>query len=71
VTSETWTSPELRITVRLVKDDPRTGKVTTELTNIDRSDPAPSLFKPPVGYAVVDNMDVLRAWGIGTLNPQP
>jgi len=71
VTSETWTSPELRITVRQVKDDPRTGKVTTELTNIDRSDPAPSLFKPPVGYAVVDNMDVLRAWGIGTLNPQP
>jgi len=71
VTSETWTSPELRITVRLVKDDPRTGKVTTELTNIDRSDPALSLFKPPVGYTVVDNMDALRAWGIGTLNPQP
>jgi hypothetical protein len=71
VTSETWTSPELRITVRQVKDDPRTGKVTTELSNIDRSDPAPSLFKPPVGYTVVDNMDALQAWGIGTLNPQP
>jgi len=54
VTTETWTSPDLKITVRRVTDDPRTGKVTTELTNIDRSDPAPSLFKAPEGYTVVE-----------------
>lgn len=54
LTSETWTSPDLKITARQVTDDPRTGKATTELTNIDRSDPAPSLFKAPDGYTVVE-----------------
>jgi len=54
VTTETWTSPDLKIAVRRVTDDPRTGKVTTELTNIDRTDPDPSLFKVPEGYTVVE-----------------
>jgi hypothetical protein len=54
VTSETWTSPDLKITARQMTDDPRTGKVTTELTNIERSDPAPSLFKAPEGYTVME-----------------
>jgi len=54
VTSETWTSPELKIAVRQITDDPRTGKVTAELTNIDRTDPDPALFKPPTGYKLMD-----------------
>jgi hypothetical protein len=52
--SETWTSPELKITVRQMTNDPRTGKVTTEFTSIDRSDPDPALFKAPEGYKVMD-----------------
>jgi hypothetical protein len=54
VTSETWTSPDLKITVRQITDDPRSGKVTTELTNITRTDPDPALFQAPEGYTVRD-----------------
>jgi TonB family protein len=54
VTSETWTSPDLKITVRQITDDPRSGKVTTELTDITRTDPDPALFQAPEGYAVRD-----------------
>lgn len=54
IVSETWTSPDLKITVRLVTDDPRTGRVTIELTAVNRSEPDPELFKIPEGYTVVD-----------------
>jgi hypothetical protein len=49
VVSETWTSAELKTTVRQMSSDPRTGTVTTELSGIDRSEPDPALFKPPAG----------------------
>ena len=54
VTSETWISLELKIIVRQITNDPRYGKVITELTNIDRSDPDSALFQPPHGYAIED-----------------
>jgi hypothetical protein len=50
VVSETWTSPDLSYTVLQTSSDPRSGKITTELTNIDRSEPDPALFKVPEGY---------------------
>ncbi len=50
VTSETWISPELKTTLRQTTSDPRTGTVTTELSNIDRSEPDPALFNPPAGF---------------------
>jgi hypothetical protein len=65
VTSETWTSPELKATVRQMTSDPRTGTVTTELTNIDRSEPDPALFKPPAGSRLTDVPDPTAA-GSGT-----
>lgn len=54
IVSETWMSPDLQMMVRQMTDDPRTGKLTVELTTIDRSDPDPSLFKVPEGYTVMD-----------------
>ncbi len=54
VASETWTSPDLKTTVRQTTSDPRTGKVTVELSNIDRSEPDPALFKPPVGSKTLE-----------------
>jgi hypothetical protein len=54
IVSETWTSPDLKITVRQMTDDPRTGKMTIELTTVDRSDPDPELFKVPQGYTVME-----------------
>ncbi|MFZ1087062.1 MAG: hypothetical protein WAN35_19025 [Terracidiphilus sp.] len=57
VVSETWTSADLKTTVRQVSSDPRTGTVTTELSNIDRSEPDPSLFKVPANVRVTDLPD--------------
>jgi hypothetical protein len=57
VIAETWISPELKTTVRRMTSDPRTGTVTTELSNIDRSEPDPALFKPPAGYKLMDLPD--------------
>jgi hypothetical protein len=65
VTSETWTSAELKITIRQMTSDPRTGTVTTELTNIDRSEPDAALFKPPAGSKLLDLPDPATA-GSGT-----
>jgi hypothetical protein len=52
VVSETWTSAELKTTVRLVSSDPRTGTVTLELSNIDRTEPDASLFTVPANVRV-------------------
>lgn len=57
VTSESWISPELKTTLRQTTSDPRTGTVSIEMSNIDRSEPAPELFKPPAGYKLVDLQD--------------
>jgi hypothetical protein len=54
VVSETWASPDLGYTIRQSNYDPRCGRITTELTNIDRVEPDPSLFKMPDGYKVME-----------------
>jgi hypothetical protein len=54
VVSETWTSAELKTTVRQMSSDPRTGTVTTELSSIDRTEPDPALFKPPARLKVAE-----------------
>jgi hypothetical protein len=54
IVSETWRSPELNINLLSVNDDPRTGKRTTEVTDLDRAEPDPSVFQVPEGYTVKD-----------------
>lgn len=53
-TSETWSSPDLQITVSAKHNDPRSGQSTYALTNIQRSDPPASLFQVPSDYAIKD-----------------
>jgi hypothetical protein len=65
VVSETWTSSELKTTVRQMSSDPRTGTVTTELSGIDRSEPDSALFKPPAGMQVAETPEPAAA-GSGT-----
>jgi hypothetical protein len=55
VTNELWISPDLKIIVRHVMDDPRSGISTTDVTDVVRGDPDPALFQAPEGYAVVDH----------------
>jgi hypothetical protein len=50
--NERWYSQELQAVVLSKNSDPRMGETTYRLTNIDRSEPDPSLFQVPADYKV-------------------
>ena len=52
IVSERWYSPELQLVVMSRHSDPRNGETTYKLTNINRSEPAKSLFEVPPGFTV-------------------
>jgi hypothetical protein len=52
VTSESWYSPELQVTVHSRYHDPRTGETVYRLVNIRRAEPSAELFKVPGDYEV-------------------
>jgi len=52
IVSERWYSPELQLVVMTRHSDPRSGETTYKLTNINRVEPAKSLFEVPAGYTV-------------------
>jgi hypothetical protein len=52
VVSEQWYSPDLQVVVKSTRSDPRTGQVTYTLSNIQRTEPAASLFTVPSDYTV-------------------
>ncbi len=52
ITTETWYSPDLKVLVMSKSSDPRMGDTTYTLTNIQRAEPAASLFQVPDDYTV-------------------
>lgn len=54
ITTEVWTSPDLKTTVLSKRNDPRMGKQTFKLTNIQRSEPDPSLFTVPSDFKITE-----------------
>ena len=44
----------MKLAIRQVQDDPRSGLHTMELTDIERAEPDPALFQVPEGYTVKD-----------------
>jgi len=52
IVNETWFAPSIGAVVQSITDDPRYGKTTYQLTNLQTSDPARSLFEPPADYKV-------------------
>ena len=52
IVSERWYSSELQLVVMTRHSDPRFGETTYKLTNINRAEPAKSLFEVPSGYTV-------------------
>jgi hypothetical protein len=52
IVMERWYSPELQVVVMMKHSDPRNGENTYKLVNINRSEPADSLFKVPSDYSV-------------------
>jgi len=60
IVSERWYSPELQIVVMSKRSDPRTGELVYRLTNINRGDPARSLFEAPADFTVREEKTELR-----------
>jgi hypothetical protein len=57
---ETWYSKELQLVVYSKNSDPRYGEQTYRLTNINRSEPDPSLFTVPADYKIVSESPVYK-----------
>jgi hypothetical protein len=55
VTSERWFSPELKITVMTKHNDPWAGELKTQFTNVNSSEPDPSVFTIPADYKVLED----------------
>ncbi|MBZ5621266.1 MAG: hypothetical protein LAQ69_21440 [Acidobacteriia bacterium] len=53
-TTESWTSPELKLSVLSKSNDPRTGQNTFRIANLSRTPPDPALFLAPSDYTIVD-----------------
>ena len=53
--AEEWKSPELGLSVQQQLEDSLSGSRTTRLRNISRTEPDPSLFQPPPGFAIQDH----------------
>ena len=52
--TETWFSPELKMTVLTETDDGQSGHSTMKLVNITRTEPVAQLFQVPSDYTVKD-----------------
>src|SRR5262245_45665642 len=52
IISERWYSPELQTVVLSKHNDPRFGESVYRLTNINRAEPAQTLFEVPADYKV-------------------
>jgi hypothetical protein len=49
---ESWYSPDLQTVIMTKRTDPRIGETDFQLTNIQRGEPAATLFQVPAGYTV-------------------
>lgn len=63
--NERWYSQELQTVVMSKNSDPRMGETTYRLTNIDRSEPDPSLFQVPPDYTLQEG-----GFGIKSMPPE-
>lgn len=52
IVTETWFAPAIGAMVQSSTDDPRWGKTTYQLTNVQLGEPAQSLFEPPADFKV-------------------
>jgi hypothetical protein len=52
VVNETWYSADLQVVVKSMRTDPRFGSTNYTLTNIQRQEPAATLFAVPSDYTV-------------------
>jgi hypothetical protein len=55
VVMERWVSPDLHVEVGRTDEDPRFGKMTTVVTELQRGSPDPENFRVPADYKVTEN----------------
>jgi hypothetical protein len=56
IVSERWFSPELQLVVMTRHSDPRSGETTYKLSNINRTEPAKTLFEVPADFTIKTNV---------------
>lgn len=52
IVTETWFAPAIATVVESTTDDPRYGKTTYQLTNVQTTEPDRSLFEPPSDFKI-------------------
>ena len=52
IVTETWFAPAIGAVVESTSDDPRFGKTTYKLANVQLSEPARTLFEPPATFKI-------------------
>jgi hypothetical protein len=58
IVDESWYSPELHLRIMIMHRDPRSGESTFRLTNINRGEPARTLFEVPPNYRLAGNLAI-------------
>ena len=71
IVSERWYSNDLQMVVMSTRSDPRTGTTTYTLMNIQRTEPAASLFTVPSGYSVKQGQAMGRRGMAGNRQAPP
>jgi hypothetical protein len=71
IVDERWESPELEIVVHALSVDPRFGVIEYRLANIRRTEPDPTLFVVPDGYALGYSADTERTTLVFADNAPP
>ena len=56
IVRESWYSPDLQMVVMSRHNDPRSGETIYRVTNINRTEPAKSLFEVPAGYTISEGL---------------
>jgi hypothetical protein len=52
IVTETWYAPSISAVVLSTTDDPRYGKTTYQLSNVQTTEPARTLFDPPADFKI-------------------
>jgi hypothetical protein len=71
IVHETWYSNELQLVVKSTRSNPWSGETTYTLTNIQRSEPAASLFAVPSDYTVTPGQGGKQGMGRRNQAPPP
>jgi hypothetical protein len=71
ITVERWYSSDLQTAVLTKRSDPRTGDTVTQLTDIQRQEPAASLFQVPSDYTIQAGKGGFGRHGYHQMPPPP